>query len=527
MTNLVDSLVAWVSPERAVRRAQARRILSYYEAAKPSKQRKGRREPGSGDAAVMRAGPTLREQARHLEQNHDLARGILDILVQNVVGPHGIMVEPQPRAPDGTIHDEFAREILRVQRDWAKRPEVTWQHDWAACQRLMARTMFRDGEALAQGLVGPVNSLDHGTRVPFSLELLEPDFLPMDWNDPRQNIVMGVQRDSWGRPTRYWLHRDHPGDRARLSSRADLKTVPADRILHPKIVDRIGQVRGVSIFASVLDRLDDIKDYEESERIAAKVAASMAAFIIKGTPDLYNPDESPEPRDIRFRPGMVFDDLEIGESVGTVDTNRPNSNLENHRRGQLRAVASGTRVTYSSAAKDYGGSYSSQRQELVEAFGAYGVLASEFIGKFVQRAHESMVTAALLSGELKVPSGVDADTVSEALYIPPRMPWVDPLKEANAKVVLSRAGIESLTEVVTQRGGRILDTFEQLKRERALADDLGLVLDSDARYTSRAGVTQARAGETGYPDPGNDGESDGSDLSARARPARSRLTEAK
>jgi len=148
--NSLDRLVAYFAPMAALKREQARRALAYYEAAKPSPYRKGRRENASGDSAVRRAGTSLREQARHLDQNLDLARGILDVLVQNVVGPQGIQVEPQPRRSDGTIHEEFARSILALHRDWAKRPEVTWQHTWPSAQRLLARTWFRDGEALAQ-----------------------------------------------------------------------------------------------------------------------------------------------------------------------------------------------------------------------------------------------------------------------------------------------------------------------------------------------------------------------------------------
>ena len=461
--NLVDRIIATVSPERAVRRAHFRRVLSYYEAAKPSRYRKGRRENASGEGAVLRAGASLREQARHLEQNHDLARGILDVLVQNVVGPNGIQVEPQPRRADGTIHDEFARQILDLQRDWARRPEASWQHNWASTQRLVARSVFRDGEALAQRLTGPVAGLNHGTRIPYSLELLEADLLPMD-HSPLTNIVMGIERNAWKRPTGYWLYREHPGDRQFVATAHDLKRVPAARILHPKLVDRIGQMRGVSLFAAVLTRLDDIKDYEESERIAAKVAASMAAFIIKGNPDLYEPpgkDEDPEYRDLKFRPGMVFDDLEPGESVGTIDTNRPNSNLEAHRRGQLRAVATGTRVGYSSVSKDYDGSYSSQRQELVESYGAYGVLANEFIGQFVQPTHEDMVLAAVASGQLTIPPDVVPGSVTEGLYIPPQMPWIDPDKEAKSLERLERNVHASGPEIIRKRGQNPRDVMEQ------------------------------------------------------------------
>lgn len=483
----LDRAIAYVSPRAALEREKYRRALAYYEAARPGTQRSAKRETASGTTAIQRAGHSLREQARFLDENHDLSRGVLDILVQNTVGPHGIQVEPQPRRADGTIHDEFARQILTLHRDWSRRPEVTWQHDWPGAQRVMARTLYRDGEAFAQRLMGHVRFLDHGTAIPYSIELMEPDFVPIDYDDLNHGIRAGIEINAWRRPVAYLVYKDHPGERFRYTSRADLKRVPAERMAHIKIVDRIGQLRGASIFASVLARLDDVKDYEESERIAAKVAASMAAFIVKGGPDLYVPEQytDNEERDMRFRPGMVFDTLAPGESVGTIDTNRPNTSLEHHRRGQLRAVAAGTRVTYSSAAKDYDGTYSSQRQELVEGYGAYGVLAMEFCSQLVRPVHEDMVQAAILSGRLRVPADVVPETADDALYIPPQMPWIDPDKEAKALERLERNVHASGPEIIRRRGHNPRDVLEQEANWRKELREHGVVTDADPASENR------------------------------------------
>ncbi len=41
-----------------------------------------------------------------------------------------------------------------------------------------------------------------------------------------------------------------------------------------------------------------------------------------------------------------------------VKSDRPNPNLETFRNGQLRAVAAGSRLSFSSAARNYNGTYS-------------------------------------------------------------------------------------------------------------------------------------------------------------------------
>lgn len=59
MFNVIDKAIELVSPESALRRETARWILKNqraYEAAQPSRLRKIKADPGSGDAIVERAG---------------------------------------------------------------------------------------------------------------------------------------------------------------------------------------------------------------------------------------------------------------------------------------------------------------------------------------------------------------------------------------------------------------------------------------------------------------------------------------
>ncbi len=464
--NIVDRVVAWLSPSAAVKRAQARQVQAYYEAARPDRLRKGRRATGSANDEVLRAGGTLRQVARHLEQNYDLALGVLNTLVVNVVGPNGIGVEPQPRKADGSIDDALARQILMLYQDWCKAPEVTRQHDWPSAQRLLARSWLRDGEVFSQLVSGTAPGLQHGSAVPFSVEMIEADYVPQDLNSTTPAIVQGISVNAWGAATGYNVYKASPLEGMAMLGASQTKFVPADRMLHLKNVHRIRQMRGVSVFASVLNRFDDLKDYEESERIAAKIAASMAAYIKKGAPDTYNPQDQGEesPRQMKFRPGMVFDDLRPGEDIGMIDTNRPNPNLETYRSGQMKAIAAGAGPTFSSISRTYDGTYSAQRQELVEGYAVYATLANEFIGRIVRPVYEQFIAAAVASGQLRVPAGTQPGTLASASYMPPAMPWIDPRKEAEAWGMLEDRAYASGPEIIRKRGGNPLDVLEQQGR---------------------------------------------------------------
>lgn len=482
--NAVDKIIRLLKP------------FASYEAAQPTRMRKFRKDNQSPNQLVQKGAVAVRNQARYLQRNHDIIRGIIRTMVNNIVGANGIGIEPQPRRMNGEIHEEYATALREAWRDWCIKPEVTQTHTWSSAQRLLASTWLRDGEVFTQQLIGPVASLDHGTIVPYSIELIEPDLLPHEFDDPGKRIRQSIERNNWGRRVAYWVYKDHPSDSSMTPSAANMKRIPADRMLHLALFDRIGQLRGVSELASIITRLEDIKDYEESERVAAKIAARLTAFVKKGSPDMFNPEALQQsgsdylPREISFEPGMVIDSLGPGEEVGLIDSKRPNVNAVAWRQGQLRAAAAGIGASYSSIAKDYNGTYSAQRQELVEQWVNYAVLCDEFTGKQVAPVWRNFVAAADLSGAVKIPGDVDPNSVDDCLYIAQSMPWIDPVKEALSWKLLVRAGFSSEVEVMRRRGANPRDVLQQIKSFRKKAEDAGLTFDSDAGKASVAGAAQ-------------------------------------
>lgn len=475
-TNVVDRVVEYFSPVAAARRRAARTILAHYDAAHPSRLRNFHRERGTQNEIVGRSAEAIRAQARQLARNHDIARGVLRTLVNSVVGPHGIGVEPQPRRADGTIHKEYAADLLHGWREWCQRPEVTHQLSFAKVQRAAVRAWMRDGEMFGQLLQGYRADLDHGTEIPLSLELWEADLVPMSMTDESQRIAQGIERNGWGRPVALHVLKTQPW-RAGRGHLTDTKRVPWGRVLHLANRDNIGQMRGVSEFASVITRLEDIKDYEESERVAAKIAAMLTAYIKKGTPDTYA--GAGERREIPLQPGTIIDDLMPGEDIDTIDSKRPNPNLITFRQGQLRAVAAGFGTSYSSSSKDYNGTYSAQRQELVEQWVNYAVLADDFVSAFIQPVWQRFVESASLSGVIRMPRDLKPGTYDDALYVAAAMPWIDPVKEALASEYLVKAGFASEVEMIRRRGANPHDVLEQISSWRQECAEKQLVFSSN------------------------------------------------
>jgi lambda family phage portal protein len=472
--NMLDALIRPLSPSWALRRTQARQLLAAYDAATPTRTRRNPKDNASGNALTAKAGETLRGQARYLEQNHDLCRGILQTMVSNIVGPKGIGIEPQVFNKSGEIDKEFSKQIQKLLKNWARKPETTQQMSWAKTQRMVARSWLRDGECLSKAVIGNIQTLRHGTTVPFSIELLEADFISEISDD--KNVIQGIETNGWGQPIFYHLYDQYPSDKFIYSMKT--RKVSAGVIDHIKFADRFKQVRGVSIFAAVLSRLNDLKDYEESERIAAKIAANMAAYIKKGSPDSYiKSDDDEDDRDFSMGAGMIWDNLLPGEDVGTIQSNRPSAQLEPFRNAMLKAIASGTGAGYSSISKTYDGTYSAQRQELVEQWIVYATLSDEFIQQFVEPTYIRFVKTAISSGVLAVPDNIDQDTLFDADYLTPSMPWIDPKKEADGHEKQLQLKITSPQKIIRQKGDNPNEILDQWQKWDEALDERGLKIE--------------------------------------------------
>lgn len=257
---IFDRALGAIAPGWAVARARNKMLLQAYDAARPSRLNKTKRESRAADTAVGVAGVSLREQARALDEDHDIVIGLLDKLEERVIGAQGIQVEPQPLGLDGKLHEEFAAKISALWSEWSVRPEVTGMFTRPEAERLALRSALRDGEIFTQLVRGPVAGLTHSTSVPFSLELLEADFVPINLNSTSgQQIRQGIIVNNWGRPTGYRVYKFHPANMTRFS--AELKTVAAENMLHLAQRKRLHQLRGVSLLHGVIRRLGDIKDY--------------------------------------------------------------------------------------------------------------------------------------------------------------------------------------------------------------------------------------------------------------------------
>lgn len=102
------------------------------------------------------------------------------------------------------------------------------------------------------------------------------------------------------------------------------KLIDAENMLHLKFTRRLNQARGVTLLAPVIIRLLDLKEYEDSERLAARISAAFAMFIRRSDAMVQDgdaPDYADKDRDLDIEPGTILKDLQPGELTADAEDN--------------------------------------------------------------------------------------------------------------------------------------------------------------------------------------------------------------
>jgi len=470
----VGGLIAAISPTWALRRAEARaRLERLYKAAQPSNARKAATDWRSGDGVMDHARAKLRMYARNLDQNHDLTTSILNLLSYQA---SAVTFEPRVMSRSGAPAERVNDELRMLWMRHRDELDGTLRLPWCELSAIIARTWFRDGEVFVQHLLA--TAVRSNGVLPYMVQAHEPDLVPYDYiQKDRPRIIHGIEVDQLGRPTAYHLYKEHPGDTVTQaqSYQTDTIRIGVDSMTHLALRPRLGQKRGSSILSPAITRLADVLDYEESERLAAKVSSAMCAAITRAA-DFATPagavDAVTGERPMELQPGMILDNLMPGEKVELLNTNRPNPELSNFRKAMLRAACSGIGVSYSSATADYDGTYSSQRQELVEIRSRYDAIREHYQAQFLRPMWRRFVQAVQIAG-LFSPRGADLETLYDLDFIAPATPWIDPSKEATADKTSIEAGIESRHGVIRKRGGdprRVDDERDADEPEEPIAE---------------------------------------------------------
>lgn len=214
---------------------------------------------------------TLRARATYESRNNGMLAGVVNTLVDDVVGPDGPTLQV---LSDDEAYNEALESVWRV---WFAAPTLRPNVSGAALLKLWVRNLPRCGEFLAQ--------IDTDVNADGPVAMRIRPLHPRRLESPLGALVsdthkMGVELDSPdGRPIRYWIKTPASYGVATYAP------IPPDLIIHEFSLDEEGQVRGFPWVLSSLEPVAELRDYDHQVQDAARSMADNSSLLYTDNPD--------------------------------------------------------------------------------------------------------------------------------------------------------------------------------------------------------------------------------------------------
>lgn len=489
-----------------------------YHGARPTRASSGLiATTTSADAELASSLTNLRGRSRALMRDSPYARRARRLWVNNVIGG-GMGLQAQVRNSRKEMHEKANDGIEGAFEYWSR---GKFCHTGGALH-------FGDFERLAMGEVfeaGEVFIRQHmrsfgGSKIPYALELIESERVPHEFltsfdRARGAEMRLGIEVDEFYRPITYWVRDRFPSEFPfPADGRNEVRPIPADEIIHLRIIERWPQTRGVPALHCVLVTLNNMEGYTEAELVAARGAANYLGWLEQS--DLDDPDVEEQEDgtyETELSPGIIGRGPP-GSEMKFNNPNRPNAALDPFMRYLLRQCAAGLDVSYASLSRDYAQTnYSSSRLDLLDDRDLWRVLQLWWMRSFRCEVHPTWLRQAVLANAVEgVPFneyGLNPEKFEAASYKARGWSWIDPTKEVEAFEKAVKAGFTTRTKVIAQTANG--DDIEDIDRERAQelkdAKALGLEYTTDPGADEKKAQTPAKPAADGDAEAGDETDS--------------------
>jgi lambda family phage portal protein len=473
----LDRVIAWLSPEKGVRRLHARTVMAMsggYTGGARNRRPTQEFNPhtASADDALLPQLDVLRDRSHDLVRNSPVAAGAINTVTTNVVGS-GLMVKPVIDRDLLGLTDDAADEWERAARReflaWADTPDcdLSRVQTFEEQQSLVMRSVLESGDILIIKRYRPRGK----SRSGLTLQLIEADRLsnPTGQRDSNK-MAGGVEFDADGAPVAYHVRDHHPGDlfKAGGSALGNWTRVPAyakdgRRRLALHLFDRRRpeQTRGVPYLAGVIEVLKQITDYTDAELQAAVVSSFFTVFVETETGSGMAPVDprmetggTATDKDLRLAPGMVVD-LASGEKISTANPGRPNDSFDPFVLSLMRQIGMSLELPYEVLIKHFTASYSAARAALLDAWRFYRTKRKWLSRNLCQPVYEEVITDAIAEGRLSAPGFFADERIRKAWlgaeWHGPAQGQIDPEKENRADEIAEDRGWKTAEEITAEK----------------------------------------------------------------------------
>jgi lambda family phage portal protein len=497
--NILDRVVSYFSPEKAVRRTRARlfeAVSGSYFGASRTRRATSEWNPvdADPDSTIQYDLAELRRRSRDLCRNAPLAVGAINTNCSNIVGT-GLKLQAQINRNILNIADEAADA-------WENKVEAEWSLLWDtkdvdsqktltgnAIVDLVLRQTLENGEIFVT-----LPRIDRGGPYSLKLQLIEADRVSTpDGKTDSDTLFLGIEKDKNGAPSVYHVCNQFPFAYRPTTKKKEWTPIAAysnktglPNIIHVFKPLRPGQSRGVPYIAPVIEALKMIDRYTEAELMAAVISSMLTVFIKTETGESgfdlselgQETGAQSSDKDIKLASGAIID-LAKGESIETVDPQRPNQAFDPFVMAILRQIGVALELPFEVLIKHFTASYSAARAALLEAWKYFRTRRQWLAENFLQIVYEVWLYEAVASGRIDAPGFFNDPLIRKAYsgseWIGPAPGQIDPLKETKAAENRMAIGLSTHAQETASLGGDWETNIKAITREVSQIKESGLL----------------------------------------------------
>lgn len=452
--NMLDKVIAAISPTHAMRRAAARAALEIintgygnYGANLTKKSMRGwDYAGGSAKEDIEDNIDILRQRSRDAYMGIPTAAAALKTMRTNVIAG-GLIPSPQIDGEYLRISDDelerLQQQITREFSLWADTPACDAERvdNFYKLQQLAFLSYLMSGDTF---VLMPMRE-EPGQPYSLRIRIIEADrvcspdlfdrLVPCEVNGIKvQQIVQGVETDADGVVVAYWICNRHPlsntatiqpGEMQWTRVEAFGKETGRRNVLHIMNRERPGQRRGVPILAPVLEAIKQLGRYTDAEVTAAVLSAMFTVAVLKQNPsdgrpfgEMLPPDmliDSEDQSSIELGPG-AFVDMAPGEDIKTIDPKHPNTGYDEFTNAVIRQIGAALEIPQEVLFKQFTASYSAARGALNEFWRTCAMQRDWFKDDFCKPIYDEWFAEAVARGRIKAP-GFFADPAIRKTYV--------------------------------------------------------------------------------------------------------------
>jgi len=500
----------------------------------------------SADADLLPDKQTIDLRTRDMLRNDAYIQGGANLHKDNIVGAQFLLnVRPATARlfgkEDDVWEEEFQAEAEELFELFAESPD-NWV-DAARTNNLTQLVRMAVGIHLAAGEVLSTAEWDVENASDFStcIQMVDLDRLSTaPFANLDQSVRAGVRRNRRGAPISYQIRTQHPSDVGWLVGLPEWKEVPIRKpwgrlqVIHLKEQVRPEQTRGIPEMAAALKEMrmgHSLRDISLQHMVTQSLyAAAITSDMPTDTlfQQLGGGEMAPEQVEkvvTNFATGYMGAIAQYaGKSKGlTIDGVRiphlyPGTKLDLISPGAntslgtafeqsiLRYIAATLGVSYEQLSRDYTSTnYSSARAAMTETWkfmqARKKLIADRFATIIFRLWLEEAVNKNLLTTFPKKKAGLlytngrlnlAFDALSRCDWIGASRGQIDELKETQAAIARIESGLSTHEDELARLGKDFRKVFRQLKREKALREQLGISFTSK---TAQAAGAQNDAGD--------------------------------